>query len=161
MCAAEESMYSLSGYIYSLSVCNTHCRVATPQNQHLSSVCVNVSRTEETMNKSPERRTNQGLQIVPLDTQKSLCFFSRQSLLTEAEVQAGALCDRGGGACTGYSTGGDTAIFKKKTEIIQSNIFVAQKQKILMHICTDCSNSTALNLRTNTLFGTHPTFLKT
>lgn len=29
-----------------------------------------------------------------------------------------------------------------------------------MHICTDCTNSTALNLRTDTLLGTHPSFFK-
>lgn len=37
-----------------------------------------------------------------------LVFFF--SLLTEAEVQAGALCDRGGGACAGYGAGGDAAV---------------------------------------------------
>lgn len=37
--------------------------------------------------------------------------FYRCSLLTEAEVQSRALCDRRRGARTGYSTGGDAAVF--------------------------------------------------
>lgn len=53
--------------------------------------------------------------MVPLDTQKSFCLQT-ESLLTEAEVQAGALCDWGGGAGAGYSTGGDTAVFKENRE---------------------------------------------
>ena len=66
------------------------------------------------------RRTNRSLQIASSDTQKSPRVSLTDRLLAEAEVQAGALCDRGGGAGTGYSTGGDTAIFlktnKNKTE---------------------------------------------
>ena len=45
---------------------------------------------------------------------RSPCVFF--FLLTEAEVQAGALCDRGGGACAGYGAGGDAAVFTQNTE---------------------------------------------
>lgn len=52
-------------------------------------------------------------------------FQTDHRLLTEAEVQTGALCDGGGRARAGYSTGWDTAIFKtqKQTKQIQPIMF--------------------------------------
>lgn len=64
---------------------------------------------EEKMNQSRERQTNHSLQKEPFNTQKSWCFQA-DCLLTEAEVQSGALCDRRGGAGTGDRTGGDAAM---------------------------------------------------
>lgn len=46
----------------------------------------------------------------------SLCFPHSLSLVTEAEVEAWALSDGWGGACTGDSTGGDAAIWTKQKE---------------------------------------------
>lgn len=49
------------------------------------------------------------------------------SLLTEAEVVAGALRDRGGGAGAGHGAGGDAAIFKN-TQKVQSAIIISAFQ---------------------------------
>lgn len=43
-----------------------------------------------------------------------LFFSDFKLLLTEAEVQTGALGDWGGGTSTGHSTGRDAAIFRGK-----------------------------------------------
>lgn len=46
------------------------------------------------------------------------------SLLTETEVEAGALRDRGGGAGTGHGAGGNAAIFKNTQKQLQSVIVI-------------------------------------
>lgn len=71
--APDESMYSSSGYIYSLSVCKSRISISC------SVFCACGQDRGEKMNKSTERRINRSLQIVPLHTQKSLCFSDRQS----------------------------------------------------------------------------------
>lgn len=106
----------------------------------LQCLFVNVSRTGEKVKlRDGQEEVFRWRAQIP----RSLCV-----LLTEAEVQAGALCDWGGGASTGHRTGGDTAIFK--TQESQSIIFVT-------HVRTNSSDLN-VNLKTDKLSGTNPTF---
>lgn len=43
-------------------------------------------------------------------------FLALFHLVVEGEVKGGALCDRGGGASAGHGTGGDTAVWKTKSQ---------------------------------------------